>query len=114
MVLFSGYNVLLIRFFSSNKQVSPVYGPPEALRDRQEEKHPRHPLKWDVYSFGVFLYEMYEGRGFFESLSIQNLREEVIHGRRPVMTPAVPEAIQRIIQCAWAQDPSTFIMSVMR
>ena len=90
--------------------VSPVYGPPEVLRDEvTESSNPRYPRQWDVYSWAVMMYEVYAGRGYFEHMSVWKLRTAVIDGERPAdirTLESCPEEIRQLIAECWTDDPA--------
>jgi hypothetical protein len=90
--------------------VSPVYGPPEVLRDEvTESANPQYPRQWDVYSWAVMMYEVYAGRGYFEHMSVWKLRTAVIDGERPAdvrTLESCPEEIRQLIVECWTDDPA--------
>jgi len=83
---------------------SPLYMPPEALRDSQSLTQ-----RSDQYSFGVVLYECIAGRPPFAELTLLPLFEAILGGVQvspQALVPDIPELLERLILRAMNVEPA--------
>ncbi|KAH0794450.1 TKL family protein kinase [Histomonas meleagridis] len=60
----------------------------------------------DMYSFGLLLYEMFEGTLVFQEMNIEQIQNNVgKNGKRPMFTSKTPMSIQQFIGKCWNQAP---------
>lgn len=60
----------------------------------------------EMYSFGMFLYEMYEMKKPFMGYSAKQILNQVIKGgERPKFSNEIPENLQKFIEKCWDADP---------
>ena len=82
--------------------ITPVYSPPEVLR------HDKYNNKWDVYSFGLIVYELLAHQAFqtAECFKNKSLAEVVKDGIRPDLDfiDSEVEYLRDFIEHCWADD----------
>lgn len=78
--------------------------PPENWRDINTSP----TEKYDVYSFGILLWELLSEQHPFDTADTNTIKDAVLDGRRPqlLFIPAeVPDFLKQVINNCWAQNP---------
>jgi len=60
----------------------------------------------DIFSFGVVLYEMLEGRKPFEGTTSLELRQTIVHSEPEPLSASLPLALRMAVEKALEKDPS--------
>jgi serine/threonine protein kinase len=89
-----------------------VYMAPEVYElDDEDEKPERfHPMKTDVYSFGILCSTVVTGNSSQlhidgVNLTAMKFRASVRQGKRPNLPPNCPARLSRLVEQCWHRDP---------
>ncbi|KAH9533012.1 hypothetical protein CY35_18G028700 [Sphagnum magellanicum] len=90
---------------------STLYMAPEVydLEPDDEEPERFHPMKTDVYSFGILCFVMVTGKSspfeFEELVPTKKFKDNVRQGKRPTLPPDCPARLSWLITRCWHGDP---------
>jgi serine/threonine protein kinase len=87
---------------------STPYMAPEVYDVEPGDKKPErfHPMKTDVYSFGMLCFVMVTGKSSpFFSLPTKKFKDNVRQGKRPTLPPDCPARLSWLITRCWHKNP---------
>ncbi|CAN5963730.1 unnamed protein product [Sphagnum jensenii] len=90
---------------------SPMYMAPEVYELESDDEEPErfHPMKTDVYSFGILCFVMVTGKSspyeFEELVPTKKFKDNVRQGKRPTLPPDCPARLSWLITRCWHGDP---------
>jgi serine/threonine protein kinase len=85
---------------SSSSVGTLVYMAPEQLAQQQ------HDVRSDIYSLGVVLFELLNGRRLFAGKNPADVRDGILHGVKPEFDASIPGSIQEICLRCLEVDPA--------